>query len=61
MPGLTSAADVDLSVLPTSLSMQCDRLKHFLPVTLHKTIDPDNVKAKLKKASSTLKITLPIA
>jgi len=59
VPGLSSAANMDLTVLPAQLTLKTESPRYALTVDLPRPVDADGVKAKLKRAASTLKITLP--
>ena len=56
---VVSAAAVDLTVLPYSMSLRSEMPRFALDIEFERAVDADRVKAKLKKASEVLKITLP--
>lgn len=60
LPGVVRGGRVVLDVTPTQLHLSHSDPDYELSVALNATTDPARVRAKFKKATSTMKATLPI-
>eukprot|EP00041_Stephanoeca_diplocostata_P016604 m.328050 g.328050 ORF g.328050 m.328050 type:complete len:795 (+) comp20423_c0_seq1:157-2541(+) len=60
MPGVVRGGEVVLDVTPNQLYLSHSNPDYELCVQLDVTTDPTRVKAKFKKATSTMKATLPV-